>query len=85
MPLYEITRAIPHPDHTVTVTWSDGATAKVDFLEIIDRGGYFTPLRDPEHFVATMILLPDGAGLTWSEEIDYTADMLRRVAFPFGV
>ena len=31
-----------------------------------------------------MILLPDGAGLTWSEEIDYTADMLRRVAFPFG-
>jgi hypothetical protein len=32
-----------------------------------------------------MIVLPEGAGLTWPEEIDYSADFLRRVAFPDGL
>ena len=45
--LYEIVDAVAHPDHTVTITWSDGVRGVVDFLPIIDRGGWFTPLRDP--------------------------------------
>lgn len=85
MNLFDITHAVAHPDHTVTITWSDGACGVVDFLPIIDRGGWFTPLRDGDYFVATMIVLPDGAGLTWPEEIDYSADFLRQVAFPNGV
>ncbi len=84
MRLFDITGAIAHPDHTVTITWSDGVSGVVDFLPIIDRGGWFTPLRDGDYFVATMIVLPGGAGLTWPEEIDYPADGLRQVAFPFG-
>jgi hypothetical protein len=32
-----------------------------------------------------MIRLPNGAGLTWPEEIDYSADFLRQVAFPNGL
>ena len=32
-----------------------------------------------------MILLPGGIGLTWPEEIDYSADGLRREAFPNGI
>jgi hypothetical protein len=32
-----------------------------------------------------MIVLPAGAGLTWPEEIDYSADFLRKIAFPNGV
>ena len=83
--LYEIIEAVAHPDHTVTITWSDGACGVVDFLPIIDRGGWFTPLRDPDYFVATMLLLPGGIGLTWPEEIDYSADGLRRDAFPDGL
>jgi len=83
--LHDIVAAEAHPDHTVTIVWADGATAVVDFLEIIDRGGWFSPLRDPEYFVSTMIMLPNGAGLTWPEEIDYSADWLRKVAFPNGV
>jgi hypothetical protein len=83
--LYEITEAIARPDHTVTITWSDGVTGVVDFLPIIDRGGWFTPLRDGAYFVTTMVVLPGGAGLTWPEEIDYSSDGLRRTAFPFGV
>ena len=85
MMLFEIVEAIAHEDHTVTITWSDGACGVVDFLPIIDRGGWFTPLRDGNYFVATMRALPTGSGLTWPEEIDYSADFLRQVAFPHGL
>ena len=68
--LFDITAATARADHTVEITWSDGVRAVVDFLPFFDRGGWFSPLRDPDYFVATMILLPDGAGLTWPEEID---------------
>jgi hypothetical protein len=83
--LYEIVEATAHPDHTVTITWSDGARGVVDFLPIIDRGGWFTPLRDGDYFAANMIVLAGGTGLTWPEEMDYSADGLRRDAFPNGV
>jgi hypothetical protein len=72
--LFEVAEEIALPDHTVRITWSDGVSAEVDFLPIIDRGGWFTPLRDGEYFAATMVVLPAGAGLTWPEEIDYSAD-----------
>jgi hypothetical protein len=83
--LYEIVEAVAHPDHTVSITWSDGVRGLVDFLPIFDRGGWFTPLRDGDYFAATMIILDGGAGLTWPEEIDYAADALRRDAFPGGL
>ncbi|HEY0422603.1 MAG TPA: DUF2442 domain-containing protein [Rhodopila sp.] len=85
MNLFEITAAVARPDHTVTITWSDGVSGVVDFLPIIDRGGWFTPLRDGDYFAATMIVLPEGQGLTWPEEIDYSADGLRRAVFPNGL
>jgi hypothetical protein len=31
-----------------------------------------------------MVLLPGGAGLTWPEKIDYSADGFRQEAFPHG-
>jgi hypothetical protein len=83
--LFDVSYAIAHPDHTVIITWSDGVSGVLDFLPIIDRGGWFTPLRDGDYFVSTMIILPDGGGLTWPEEIDYPADFLRRLAFPNGI
>jgi hypothetical protein len=82
---FDITEALAGADHTVTIMWSDGVRGVVDFLPIIDRGGWFTPLRDGDYFAATMVVLPGGAGLTWPEEIDYSADFLRQVAFPNGV
>lgn len=81
MALYELTEAVAHPDHTVTITWSDGTVAVVDLLPVIDRGGWFTPLRDGDYFAATMVVLPNGTGLTWPEEIDHSADFLRTLAF----
>ena len=85
MILHTIAEATAHPDHTITITWSDGVRAVLDFLPIIDRGGWFTPLRDGDYFVATIIHLPDGTGVTWPEEIDYSADFLRQIAFPNGL
>ena len=82
--LFDFVSARAHADHSIDVVWSDGAAATVDFLPVIDRGGWFTPLRDGDYFVATMKLLPEGAGLTWPEEIDYSADFLRQIAFPNG-
>jgi hypothetical protein len=83
--LFEIARAIANPDHSVEITWADGVSGIVDFLPIIDRGGWFTPLRDGDHFAASMVTLPGGKGLTWPEEIDYSADFLRQMAFPDGL
>jgi hypothetical protein len=83
--LHEIVAAIPHPDHTVTITWPDGVTGVVDFLPLFDRSGWFSPLRYHDYFVENMILRPGGIGLTWPEEIDYSSDGLRREAFPHGV
>lgn len=85
MMLFEIVEAVASADHTVAITWSDGVSGVVDFLPIIDRGGWFTALRDGDYFVTTMIVLAGGAGLTWPEEIDYSADFLRQVAFPAGL
>ena len=85
MTLFRLIKAVAKPDHTVEIIWSDGICGVVDFLPVIDRGGWFTPLRDGDYFVATMAELPDGAGLTWPEEIDYSADFLRQLAFPSGL
>jgi hypothetical protein len=81
---YEIIDAVAHPDHTVTVTWSDGVRGTVDLMPYIDRGALFAALRAPDYFVRKMAILPRGIGLTWPNEVDFSADGLRRDAFPAG-
>ena len=80
--LYEIKRAVAHPNHTVTVTWSDGVQGEVNFAPFIAKGGLFAALQDPEYFVREMRLLRGGIGLEWPNEVDFSADGLRRDAFP---
>lgn len=80
--LYEITNAEPHPDHTVTITWADGARGVVDFTPFIERGELFAALQEPTYFVGQMSILRGGIGLTWPNELDFSADGLRHDAFP---
>jgi hypothetical protein len=80
--LYEIADAVPHPDHTVTVTWADGACGVVSFTPVIKKGGLFAALKDPDYFVREMRILRGGIGLTWPDEVDFSADGLRHDAFP---
>ena len=39
---FDIVEAVAAADHVVAITWSDGVSGVVDFLPIIDRGGWFT-------------------------------------------
>lgn len=80
--LYEIRDATPHPDHTVTITWTDGKSGLVDLTPFIARGELFSALRDPGYFVQEMTILRGGIGLTWPNGVDFSADGLRHDAFP---
>ena len=80
--LYEITDAVAHRDHTVAVTWSDGTCVTVGFAPFLGRGGVLTALGDPDYFVNEMRIQRGGIGLTWSNEVDCSADGLRQDAFP---
>jgi len=79
---YGIANAVPHPDHTVTVTWADGARGVVDLTPFIAKGGVFVTLNDPDYFVREMRILRGGIGLTWPNEVDFSADGLRQDALP---
>jgi len=79
---YRITDAIAHPDHTVTVMWSDGVAAVVDLSPVIATGNVFAPLEDPVHFVGKMRVATDRLGLEWPDRVDFSADGLRFRAFP---
>jgi Protein of unknown function (DUF2442) len=81
--LHEITDAVAHPNHTVTITWADGARCVVDFMPFIERGELFTALQEPDYFTREMsIMRGGGGGLTWPNEVDFSADGLRHDAFP---
>jgi hypothetical protein len=80
--LFRIAEATAHPDHTVTITWSDGARAVVDLAPFVARGGLFAALDDPAWFVNEMRILRGGIGLAWPNEVDFSADGLRHDAFP---
>ncbi len=80
--LFRITNAIPHGDHTVTITWSDAVTATVDLLPVVARGTVFPPLQDPAYFREQMRIAPDRLGLEWPNRVDLSADGLRFRAFP---
>jgi hypothetical protein len=81
--LYEIRNAVARPDHTVAITWDDGASGVVDFAPFIMRGALFEALKEPSYFVSKMTILRGGLGLPWPNEVDFFfADGLRRDAFP---
>jgi hypothetical protein len=80
--LYRITNAAAHPNHTVTVTWSDGVTADVDLSPVIAKGNVFAPMADAAYFVANMRVAADRLGLEWPNRVDFSADGLRFRAFP---
>jgi len=42
----------------------------------------FAVLADPAYFVREMRVLRGGIGLTWPNEVDFSADGLRHDAFP---
>ena len=80
--LYRIDSAAAHSDRTVTVTWSDGVTARIDLGHVVAKGNAFAPLQDAGHFAARMQVAADRLGLEWPNRVDLSADGLRFRAFP---
>ena len=80
--LYRINAAVAHPNHTVTVTWSDGVTAVVDLSPVIAKGNVFAPMQEATYFVQRMRIATDRLGLEWPNRVDFSADGLRFRAFP---
>jgi hypothetical protein len=80
--LYRIINAVAHPNHTVTVTWSDGVTANVDLSPVIAMGNVFAPMADATYFVTKMRIAVDRPGIEWPNGVDFSADGLRFRAFP---
>jgi hypothetical protein len=79
---HQIAAAVPYPDHTVKVTWTDGVTGTVSLTPFLAKGGVFAALQDPTWFVWEMRVMRGGIGLTWPGEVDFSADGLRHDAFP---
>lgn len=63
-------------DHRLSLTYDDGVTGEVDFGSIIQRGGVFSALDDPEFFRRVEIS-DDGRYIVWPGELDFCADALR--------
>jgi len=80
--LYRVVNAVAHPNHTVTVTWSDSVTADVDLSPVIAKGNVFAPMADAAYFVGNMRVAADRLGLEWPDRVDLSADGLRFRAFP---
>ena len=80
--LYRITGATAHPDHGVSVTWSDGVTAEAGLSPVLATGPVFAALKDSAYFVASMRVAEDRPGLEWPNGGDFSADGLRFRAFP---
>src|SRR5208283_5554517 len=83
--LYRINTAVAHPDHSVTVTWSDGVSAVVDLSPVIAKGNVFAPMQDATYFVERMRIATDRLGLEWPNRVDFSADGLRFRANPLGI
>jgi hypothetical protein len=46
------------------------------------RGNLYAALENPEDFVGGMHIIPHGFGLSWPNELEFSADSLRYRAFP---
>ncbi len=65
-----LTEAKPLDGHTVHVRFADGTTADVDLSYLLDYGGVFELLRNPDYFArlqadaeAGTIIWPNGADI----------------------
>jgi predicted XRE-type DNA-binding protein len=60
----------------LSICYADGAVALVSLAPLIERGGVFAPLADPDFF-AQASLAARGLAITWPGELDIDAAALR--------
>ncbi len=70
-----LTEASPTEGYTVYVRFEDGLSAEVDLSYLLDYGGVFEPLRDPEFF-RQLRVYPEGETIFWPNEADIAPETL---------
>ena len=67
--------ASPVREHIVHLCFEDGLRADVDLSYLLDYGGVFEPLRDPEHF-RRLRADPDAGTIVWPGQVDIAPETL---------
>jgi hypothetical protein len=67
--------ATPTEGYAVHVRFEDSTNADVDLSYLLDYGGIFEPLRDPEYF-RQLIADPDAGTIVWPNEADIAPETL---------
>jgi len=67
--------AKPTEEWRIWLRFEDGLAADVDFSYLLDYGGVFLPVRDPEYF-RRVAIYPGGAAIYWPNEADIAPETL---------
>jgi Protein of unknown function (DUF2442) len=67
--------AKPAEGYVVHVRFEDGLTTDVDLSYLLDYGGVFEPLRDPEYF-RQLRANPEAGTIVWPNEADVAPETL---------
>jgi Protein of unknown function (DUF2442) len=73
IPDYQVTTVAVTGPATLRVTHRDGATAEHDLTQLIERGGMWSQLADPELFARVYI---DHGSIAWPTALDIAPDTL---------
>jgi hypothetical protein len=66
-------------DHVLSVCWADGTIQSVDLVPALAAYGVYAPLRSGALFPAFHVV-KNGSALAWSNDIEMSADMVKRLA-----
>jgi hypothetical protein len=67
--------ATPTEGYAVDVRFEDSTSADVDLSYLLDYGGIFEPLRDPEYF-RQLTADPDAGTIVWPNKADIAPETL---------
>ncbi len=70
-----LTEAEPLGGCTVRVRFEEGTTGEVDLSYLLDYGGVFGPLRDPDYF-CQLRADPEAGTIVWPNEADIAPETL---------
>ena len=75
----QLIEATPADNYVVHVCFDDGLSADVDLSYVLDFGGVFAPLRDPEYF-CRLRADSDASTIVWPNHADIAPETLYRRA-----
>ena len=70
-----LVEAKPTEGHGAFVRFEDGLSAEVDLSHLLDYGGIFEPLRDPDYF-RQLRVDPELRTIAWPNEADIAPETL---------